>query len=423
MLANDARAVIIICSLLTTRSCRAETTLKQRQRRPLPGLPIPNGASGAAVAFTDHSDEAPFLGTPYASSQPFDYPFPINTSPPDPLLGPQKPLSALPIASSLMSAPSLVQPSSDPLASLPSIMSSLVSNPNLSRRAGSISADRSLRHSRSNSSLFSARSLVSQGSGSSSSSTSTYTPLSVSPSKPPSLSSRSSSPNRCNRRMTLTMAPSFEARSVRVTPRRPKSLTLITNQVSNESANPVSSASSRSCGIGSLSSLSITSVVDDKRIPPTLRSKLQRTRALVVAPHDVLPKSTEASARATPLLEVHDPPLRLAPLPLPKRPLPVRAHSHASSFLGVAPGPIQERAESAVATPPSPTESTRISRQSSMKRVIKKTASLVELGLEGLKRAAVTGRSSAGSKRSRTRAGPRTQDLTTEANGDGSEWW
>lgn len=53
-----------------------------------------------------------------------------------------------------------------------------------------------------------------------------------------------------------------------------------------------------------------------------------------------------------------------------------------------------------------------------MKSVIKKTASLVELGLEGLKRA-TSGRSSASSKRSRTRAGSRTQD-TTEASGDSS---
>lgn len=51
-----------------------------------------------------------------------------------------------------------------------------------------------------------------------------------------------------------------------------------------------------------------------------------------------------------------------------------------------------------------------------MKRVIKKTASLVELGLEGLKRAA-SGKSSPSSKRSRTRAGSRTQD-TTEASGE-----
>jgi hypothetical protein len=48
-----------------------------------------------------------------------------------------------------------------------------------------------------------------------------------------------------------------------------------------------------------------------------------------------------------------------------------------------------------------------------MKRVIKKTASLVELGLEGLKRAA------SGSKRSRTRLGSCTQD-TPEASGDSS---
>lgn len=51
-----------------------------------------------------------------------------------------------------------------------------------------------------------------------------------------------------------------------------------------------------------------------------------------------------------------------------------------------------------------------------MKLVIKKTASLVELGLEGLKRAA-SGRSSASSRRSRTRAGSRAQE-TTEASGD-----
>jgi hypothetical protein len=53
-----------------------------------------------------------------------------------------------------------------------------------------------------------------------------------------------------------------------------------------------------------------------------------------------------------------------------------------------------------------------------MKLVIKKTASLVELGLEGLKRAA-SGRSSASSRRSRTRAGSRAQE-TTEASGDSS---
>ena len=66
-------------------------------------------------------------------------------------------------------------------------------------------------------------------------------------------------------------------------------------------------------------------------------------------------------------------------------------------------------------TPPSPTESPRI-RTTSLKGVIKQTASLVELGLEGLKRAA-SGRSSASSKRSRIRAGSHTQD-TTEASGD-----
>jgi len=69
-----------------------------------------------------------------------------------------------------------------------------------------------------------------------------------------------------------------------------------------------------------------------------------------------------------------------------------------------------------VGTAPSPTNSMRISRQSSMKCVIKKTASLVELGLEGLKRA-TSGRSSASSRRSRTRAGSCTQE-TTEASGD-----
>src|SRR5258706_13021563 len=163
-----------------------------KRRRPLPGRPIFNfnfngasaGASNAAVTVADDSDGAPFLGTPFAASgqsQPFDYPFPINSFPPDPLLGPQKPPSALPIASSLISAPSLVQqPSpSDPLASLPSVMSSLASSRRSERQV--------LKQSRSNSSLVSARSTKStkslqsflslsqgsQGSSSSSSSPST----------------------------------------------------------------------------------------------------------------------------------------------------------------------------------------------------------------------------------------------------------
>src|SRR5258706_6723215 len=137
-----------------------------KQRRPLPGRPIFNfkfngasaGASDAAVTVAGDSDGAPFLGTPFAASgqsQPFDYPFPINSFPPDPLLGPQKPPSVLPIASSIISAPSLVQqPSSsspsDPLASLPSVMSSLASSRRSERQV--------LKQSRSNSSLVSARS-------------------------------------------------------------------------------------------------------------------------------------------------------------------------------------------------------------------------------------------------------------------------
>lgn len=375
-----------------------------KQQRPLP-IHIFNDA---AVTVADDSDGAPFLGTPYASIQPFDYPFPVNCLPPDPLLGPQKPSSALPIASSLVSASSLAQPSSDPFASLPSVTSSLVGNLTLKRRAGSTSTDHAvLRHSHSNSSLISARSTKSrqsqgsQGSGSS------------------SPSSSNSSPNRAHLQMTPATAPSLEPPPVGATPRRPKALTLSTNQASKPSANPVSSGSSHFSG---LSSLSITSMVDDKHIPPTLRSKLQRTGALVVTSHDALPKSAGTSAHGMAQLKVHNPPaqsatLRPAPLPLLKRPIPARAYSHASSFLRTAPGPIQESAESVEATPPpSAPESTRVSRQSSMKRVIKKTTSLMELGLEGLKRAA-SGKSSASSKRSRTRAGSRTKD-TTEASGD-----
>jgi len=410
--------------------CPTETA---KQRSPPPGLPTPDNPNDAAVAVADDSDDSgddvPFLGTPYASNQRFDYPFPINSLPPDPILGPPKYPSALPIASSIGSAPSLVQPNSDFLASLPSVVSSLVSNPDLSRRSGSTSTDRPLlRHSRSNSSHVSAhsarslQSLISQGSGSSS--PSTHTPPSVTPPKPSSLSSRNSSPNGCHRPMTFAMAPSREARSNGVSPRRPKSLTLSTNQASNLSANPVSSGSSHSSGIGGLSSLSITSIVDFRHIPPTLRSKFQQNGSLIVASYDALPQSTEASARAMPALRTHDSPaqgatLRPAPRPLPKRPLPARAYSHASSFLRASPGliPIQEPEEIVPATAPLPTEETRINRQSPMKGVIKKTASLVELGLEGLKRAA-SGRSSASSRRSRTRAGSRAQD-TTEASGDG----
>lgn len=390
-----------------------------KQRQPPPGLPIPDSRSDSAVAVADDSDGVPFLGTPYASTQRFDYPFPVNYVPPHPLLGPQKPPSALPIASSIVSAPSLVQPSPDSLASLPSVTSSLVSNPDVNRRSGSTSTDRPvLRHSLSNSSHVSARSTkslqshLSQTSGSSSSPT--HTPLSTSPSKPSSLSSRNSSPNGYHRRMTLAMAPSLEARSAGVTPRRPKSLTLSTNQASNQSANTISSGSSQSSGVGPLPSFSITSIGDDKHIPPTLRSKLQQTGSLIVASFDALPKST---GHATPTSKVHDPPTTLRPKPLLKRPLPVRAYSHASSFVRAVPrpGPIQVP-EMESTTTPSPTESTRVSHQSSVKRAIKKTASLVELGLEGLKRAA-SGRSSASSRRSRTRAGSRAQD-TTEASGD-----
>ena len=384
----------------------------------------------------DDSDGPPFLGTPYAfaSSQPFDYPFPINCRPPSPPLSPQKPPSALLIASSLVSAPSLVQPSSDSFASLPSVVSSLVSTPpSRSYRTASTSTDRPvLRRSRSNSSsLVSARSTKflltlspSQDQGSGSSSPSTHNSLSISPSKPSSLSSRNSSPNGRHQRMTLATAPSPKPCPAGETPQRPKSLSIITNQSSRSSANPGSFGSSQSSGIGSFSSRSITSIVDDKHIPPTLRSKLQRNGALVVASYDALPKSTEASAHVTPP-KVHGPTPRPAPLPLlkkPKRPLPFRAYSHASSFSIAAPGPIQELEESmaARATSPSPTESAR-TRKSSMKRVIRQTASLVELGLEGLKRAA-SGRSSASSKRSRTRAGSRTQD-TTEASGDSGNNW
>ena len=377
------------------------------------------------MTVADDSDGPPFLGTPYAfaSSQPFDYPFPINCRPPSPPLSPQKPPSAFLIASSLISAPSLVQPSSDPCASLPSVVSSLVSSPpSRNYRTGSTSTDRPvLGRSRSNSSLVSARSTKfllslspSQDHGSGSSSPSTHDSLSISPSKPSSLSSRNSSPNGRHRRMTLATAPSPEPRPVGETPQRPKSLTLITNQSSKSSANPGSYGSSHYSGIGSLSSRSITSIVDDRHIPPTLRSKLQRNGALVVTSYDALPKSTETSANATPPLKVRP---ALLPLPKkPKRPLPFRAYSHASSFSIPAPRPIQELEESIGATPPSPTGSARI-RKSSMKSVIRQTASLVELGLEGLKRAA-SGRSSASSKRSRTRAGSRTQDATTEASGD-----
>ena len=375
--------------------CRAETTMKQR--RPPPGLPISDSASSAgdaAEAVADDSDQVPFLGTPYASNQPFDYPFPVNSVPPDPLLGPQKPSSALPIACSIASAASLVQPSPDSFASLPSVVSSLASSPDHNRRSEIAFTDRPvLRHSRSNSSRVSRRSLQSHLShGSGSSSPSTHTSLSISPPKPSSLSS---SPNGFHRRMTLAIAPSREARSAGGTPRRPKSLTLSTHQASNQFANSFSSRSSQSNGTGTLSSLSITSIADDKHIPPTLRSKLQHNGSLTVASYDALPNSAKASARATPTLR---------PPPPLKRPLPARAYSHASSFVRAVPVPvpIQEpelELEREPTTTPSPTES-------SMKRVIKKTASLVELGLEGLKRAA-SGRSSASSRRSRTRAGSR----------------
>ena len=389
--------------------CRAETetettTTTTKRQLPPPGLPIPYSASEVA----DDSDRVPFLGTPYASNQPFDYPFPVNAVLPDPLIGPQKSPSALPIASSIASAPSLVQPLSDSSASLPSVVSSLADLNLNYRSGGSRSIDRPvLRHSRSNSSHISARSTkslqshISQGSGSSS--PSPHTPHSISPPKPSPLSSGNSSPSGYHRRMTLAMAPSLEAaRAARVTPRRPKSCTLSTDQPSKQFANPLSSVSAQSNGIGCLSSLSMRSIVDDKHIPPTLRSRLQQTGSLIVASYDAVPKSTEASARATPTLKIHDPPPTLRPTPLLKRPLPVRAYSHASSFVRAVPGPIQgPEMEPEPITTPSPT-----STESSMKRVIKKTASLMELGLEGLKRAA-SGRSSANSRRSRTRAGSR----------------
>ena len=387
--------------------CRAETqtttTTTTKVQLPPPGLPIPYSVSEDA----DDSDRVPFLGTPYASNQPFDYPFPVNAVLPDPLLGPQKSPSALPIASSIVSAPSLVQQLSDSSASLPSVVSSLADLNLNYRSGGSRSIDRPvLRHSRSNSSHASARSAkslqshISQASGSSS--PSPHTPHSISPPKPSPLSSGNSSPNGYHRRMTLALPPSLEARSARVTPRRPKSCTLSTDQSSKQFANPLSSASPQSNGVGCLSSLSMRPIVDDKHIPPTLRSRLQQTGSLIVASYDALPKSTEASARATPTLKMHDPSPTLRPTPLLKRPLPIRAYSHASSFVRAVPSPIQEpEMEPEPTTTPSPTHT-----ESSMKRVIKKTASLMELGLEGLKRAA-SGRSSANSRRSRTRAGSR----------------
>jgi hypothetical protein len=48
------------------------------------------------------------MGTPYSTSQQFDYPFPISNAPRDPAVPPTPLPSALPIASSLASAPSIV---------------------------------------------------------------------------------------------------------------------------------------------------------------------------------------------------------------------------------------------------------------------------------------------------------------------------
>lgn len=67
----------------------------------------PNSGSSDPSTGDDTSPSS-FLGTPYSTSLQFDYPFPISNAPRDPVYPPAQPLSALPIASSIASAPSLV---------------------------------------------------------------------------------------------------------------------------------------------------------------------------------------------------------------------------------------------------------------------------------------------------------------------------
>ncbi|KIM30866.1 hypothetical protein M408DRAFT_327811 [Serendipita vermifera MAFF 305830] len=57
---------------------------------------------------SDDTSPLSFLGTPYSTSQQFDYPFPISNAPRDPAVPPTPLPSALPIASSLASAPSIM---------------------------------------------------------------------------------------------------------------------------------------------------------------------------------------------------------------------------------------------------------------------------------------------------------------------------
>ncbi|KAG8832240.1 hypothetical protein FRC17_001688 [Serendipita sp. 399] len=67
-----------------------------------------SGSSDPSTGDDSSPSPSSFLGTPYSTSLQFDYPFPISNAPRDPVLPPSQPPSALPIASSLASAPSLI---------------------------------------------------------------------------------------------------------------------------------------------------------------------------------------------------------------------------------------------------------------------------------------------------------------------------
>ncbi|KAG8830795.1 hypothetical protein FRB91_006972 [Serendipita sp. 411] len=267
-----------------------------------------SGSSDPSTGDDSSPSPSSFLGTPYSTSLQFDYPFPISNAPRDPVL--QAP-SALPIASSLASAPSLITAAASSVT--PETSESAASNP-LPSMVSTIAASMDtpinntlteLRHysNKSTSSLGSTHSGHTQTSmvpsaPIHSSTASLHSTHSISPSSSFQAGSHfSQPPPRPKGRHSLIISPlpppplslqnhATKASGSPTAARRPKlqpvsSVGSNGSDTSHESL-PVSHGRSRPPS-GSLSSLSIASLQllsnpGEPPIPPSLLNKLNRPR-------------------------------------------------------------------------------------------------------------------------------------------------